>query len=113
MFDWSARNRKLFDPILEVLDIKKFYKGGICNATYATTSRKTSSIRMIASEEGRYKLGHFLLQGLCDKYQGSYDPHYLTGLGSILWILEHYWKDTPIATNALYQYLDFFFSRLE
>jgi hypothetical protein len=72
-----------------------------------------SSIRMIASEEGRYKLGHFLIQGLCDKYQGSYDPHYLTGLGSTLWILEHYWKDTPIATNALYQYLDFFFSRLK
>jgi hypothetical protein len=72
-----------------------------------------SSIRMIASEEGCYKVGHFLIQGLCDKYQGSYDPHYLTGLGSALWILEHYWKDTPIATNALYQYLDFFFSRLK
>ena len=72
-----------------------------------------SSIGMIASEEGRHKLGHFLLRGLCDKYQGSYDPHYLTGLGSTLWILEHYWKDTPIATNALYQYLDFFFSRMK
>ena len=71
-----------------------------------------SSIRMITSEEGRFKLGRFLIQGLCDKYQGNYDPHYLTGLGSALWILEHYWKDTPIATNALYQYLDFFFSGL-
>ena len=72
-----------------------------------------SSIRMIASEEGRNKLGRFLIQAVCDQYQGSYDPHYLTGLGSTLWILGHYWKDTPIATNALYQYLDFFFSGLK
>jgi len=71
-----------------------------------------SSIGMIASEEGRNKLVRFLIQAVCDQYQGSYDPHYLTGLGSTLWILEHYWKDTPIATNALYQYLDFFFSGL-
>ena len=56
-----------------------------------------SSIRMIASEEGRHKLGRFLIQAVCDQYQGSYDPHYLTGLGSTLWILEHYGKDTPIA----------------
>ena len=71
-----------------------------------------SSIRIVASEAGRNKLGRFLIQAVCDQYQGDYNPHYLTGLGSILWILEHYWKDTPIATNALYQYLDFFFSGL-
>ena len=71
-----------------------------------------SSIRMIASEGGRNKLGRFLIQAVCDQYQGDYNPHYLTGLGSILWILEHYGKDTPIATNALYQYLEFLFSGL-
>ena len=69
-----------------------------------------SALRMIAYEEGRHKLGRFLIQAVCDQYQGGYDPHYLTGLGSTLWILENYWKDTPVATNALYQYLDFFFS---
>jgi hypothetical protein len=71
-----------------------------------------SAIRMIASEEGRSKLGRFLIQAVCDQYQGGYDPHYLTGLGSTLWMLERYGKDTPIAANALYQYLDFFFRGL-
>lgn len=71
-----------------------------------------SLIRMIASEEGRNKLNRFLTQAVCDQYQGDYNPHYLTGLGSTLWILEHYWRDTPIATNALYQYLDFFLGGL-
>ena len=63
--------------------------------------------RMMPSGEGRRKMGRFLIQGLCDKYQGNYDPHYVTGLGSTLWLLDHYWKDTPVATNALYQYLTF------
>lgn len=68
--------------------------------------------RMTDSEEGRHKLGRFVIQALCDKYQGNYDPHYVTGLGSTLWLLDHYWKDPPIATNALYQYLDFLFNGL-
>jgi len=67
---------------------------------------------MMATGEGRHTLGRFLIQGLCDRYQGNYDPHYVTGLGSTLWLLNHYWKDTPVATNALYQYLDFFFNGL-
>jgi hypothetical protein len=68
--------------------------------------------RMATSGEGRHKLARFLIQGLCDQYQGSYDPHYVTGLGSTLWLLDRYWKDTPIATNGLYQYVDYFFSGL-
>jgi hypothetical protein len=68
--------------------------------------------RMMDSEEGRHRVGRFLTRGLCDKYQGNYDPHYITGLGSTLWLLDHYWKDTLIATNALYQYLDFLFNGL-
>ena len=67
---------------------------------------------MMDSGEGRRKLGRFFIQSLCDKYQGNYDPHYVTGLGSTLWLLDHYWKDTPIATNALYQYLDYLFNGL-
>jgi hypothetical protein len=72
-----------------------------------------SSIRMIASKEGRSNLGRFLIQAVCERYQGNYDPHYLTGLGATLWVLDHYWQETPIATNALYQYLDYFFSGLK
>lgn len=64
----------------------------------------------IGSEEGRRRIGRFLIQGLCDQYQGSYDPHFLTGLGSCLWILGRYWSNQPLATRVLIQYLDFYFS---
>jgi len=73
----------------------------------------TASLRkMPISEENRNKLGNFLIQALCDKYQRNYDPHYVTGMGAILWVQEQYSMDTQVATNALYQYLDFFFSGL-
>lgn len=65
---------------------------------------------MIGSQEGRQKIKRFLVQGVCDKYQGAYDPHYLTGLGSALWMVDQYWQDARLVTNGLVQYLDFFFS---
>jgi hypothetical protein len=65
---------------------------------------------MIGSQEGRLKIKRFLVQGVCDKYQGAYDPHYLTGLGSALWMLDQYGQDALLVTNGLVQYLDFFFS---
>ncbi len=65
---------------------------------------------MAGSQEGRHKIKRFLIQGVCDKYQGAYDPHYLTGLGSALWVLDQYGQDVPLVTNSLVQYLDFFFS---
>jgi hypothetical protein len=76
--------------------------------------RLTASIRgMISSEEGRQKLGRFMVQAVCDKYQGDYNPHYLTGLGSALWIVDQYRGQPSIVTNGLYQYLDFFFNGLK
>jgi hypothetical protein len=75
--------------------------------------RLTASLRgMISSEEGRQKLGRFIVQAVCDKYQGDYNPHYLTGLGSVLWVVDQYRDQPRIVTNALFQYLDFFFSGL-
>lgn len=64
---------------------------------------------MMASQKGRQQLGRFLIKGLCDQYQGRYDPHYLTGLGSVLWVLDRYWNKPAIAKKALYQYVDYFF----
>jgi hypothetical protein len=84
-----------------------FYK------TFSTLETKpvvASLSGMIGSQEGRQKIKRFLVQGVCDKYQGAYDPHYLTGLGSALWVLDQYWQDPPLVTNALVQYVDFFFS---
>ncbi|HVP76453.1 MAG TPA: hypothetical protein VMV04_01020, partial [Thermodesulfobacteriota bacterium] len=65
---------------------------------------------LTGSQEGRHKIKRFLVQGVCEKYQGAYDPHYLTGLGSALWVLDQYWQDAPLVTNSLVQYLDFFFN---
>ena len=68
---------------------------------------------MISSKEGRQQLGRFLIRGICDQYQGRYDPHFLTGLGSALWVVERYWNQTPIALNGLFQYVDFYFESLK
>jgi hypothetical protein len=68
---------------------------------------------LIVSEEGRRQLGRFLIRGVADLYQGNYNPHYLTGLGSVLWVVEKYWNQTPVVMNALFQYLDFFFKGIK
>ena len=68
---------------------------------------------MTASDQGRLQLGRFILKGLCDRYQGDYNPHYLTGLGSTLWVTDRFWKQSAIVVNALYQYLDFLFDGLK
>jgi len=68
---------------------------------------------MIASRQGRLELGRFFIKGLCDQYTGECNPHYLTGLGSALWVADHYWKQVPIVVNAFYQYVDFLFDNLK
>ncbi len=74
----------------------------------------TASLKgMISSEKKKKKLGRFMIQAVCDKYQGDYNPHYLTGLGSVLWIVDRYRDQPSIVTNGLFQYLDFFFSGLK
>lgn len=61
------------------------------------------------SPKGRIQVGRYLILGICDQYQGDYDPHFLTGLGSALWIIEEYWQKPIIVQNALLQYLNYFF----
>jgi hypothetical protein len=79
-------------------------------STLKTKPVVASLSSMVGSQEGRQKIKRFLVHGVCDKYQGAYDPHYLTGLGSALWVLDQYWQDARLVTNSLVQYLDFFFS---
>jgi hypothetical protein len=67
----------------------------------------------ILSPQGRLEAGRFLIKGLCDKYTGDYNPHYLTGLGSALWAANRYWKQAPIIINVFYQYVDFLFESLK
>lgn len=67
---------------------------------------------MVATREGRITLGNFLIKGVCDRYDGHYDPHYLTGLGSALWLSDRFWHRPVIALNGLYQYVDYFFDSM-
>jgi len=66
---------------------------------------------MTSSKEGRQRLGRYLIKGICDLYQGNYDPHFLTGLGSALWVVNSYWDRPAIAISALRQYVNYFSSR--
>jgi hypothetical protein len=97
------------------LDRLRMEKAGDYNQFYETFSKlETKSVvaslgEMIDSQQGRQQLGRFLIKGLCDQYRGHYNPHYLTGLGSTLWMIDRYWNQTPIALNALFQYVDFYF----
>jgi hypothetical protein len=68
---------------------------------------------LFASENSRQRLGRFLIKAVCDQYRGNYDPHFLTGLGAALWAIDQYWNQPAIATNALYQYLDYFFTEVK
>lgn len=72
-----------------------------------------SLAELMASPMGRRQLSQFLIKGVCDQYQGNYNAHNLTGLGSALWMVERFWHQPPIAVNALYQYIDFFFGDLK
>lgn len=67
---------------------------------------------MISSAEGRRLVGKYLVKGVADLYQGNYDPHYLTGLGSALWVMNEYRDEPQIAVNALRQYVKYFLAGL-
>jgi hypothetical protein len=67
---------------------------------------------LIPASEGRLRLGCYLIKGVCDQYQGNYNPHFLTGLGAALWVMNHYWDRPPVAMNALGQYLNYFFTAI-
>jgi hypothetical protein len=66
---------------------------------------------MLSSSVGRQRMGRYLIKGVCDLYQGDYDPHFLTGLASALYISNEYWNQPRIALSALRQYLNYFFTQ--
>ena len=68
---------------------------------------------LMEAPQGRWQLPRFLIKAVCGQYQSNYNAHNLTGLGSALWFAEQFWNQPPIAVNALYQYLDFFFGDLK
>jgi hypothetical protein len=64
-------------------------------------------------EADRSTLAEYLVRGVCDLYQGDYNPHHLTGLGALLWVLDSFPERRDMAKTALHQYLDYFFSDLQ
>ena len=68
---------------------------------------------MISSPDDRSRLCSFLITAVCDLYQGAYNPHYLTGLGSLLWVVNTYHHDVDIVRNAIHQYLGFYFRNMK
>jgi hypothetical protein len=66
---------------------------------------------MVKTREGRKTLARHLIKGVCDEYRGSYDPHFLTGLGSAIWVVNNYHIKPAVAVNALRQYVNYFLSR--
>ncbi len=68
---------------------------------------------MTAAPDDRFRLCRFLIAGVCALYQGEYDPHFLTGLGSLVWMINTYHDDTDIVLSALFQYLGFLFRGLK
>ncbi len=91
-------------------DYTRFYK---TFSRLEPDSAAEAAVGMLDTRESRRQLGQFLIRGICDQYQGDYNPHNLTGLGSALWVAETFWNQAPIAQNALFQYLDFFFDDLK
>jgi hypothetical protein len=91
-------------------DYAQFY--GVLSSLEVIPAVK-SFIGLTGSENGRRLLGRFLIKGVCDLYDGAYDPHYLTGLGATLWAVNRFPGNRKIAANVLYQYFDFFFSGLK
>jgi hypothetical protein len=90
-----------------VTDYDRFYR---CFAKREEQAVLSSLAGLIRSKEGRQQLGRYLIRGVCDQYQGDYNPHCLTGLGSALWVVSRYHDRPPVVANALGQYLNYFFT---
>jgi hypothetical protein len=82
-------------------------------ASLDTRATLSGLCTLVDSGMGRSRIARYLIKAVCDLYQGSYNPHYMTGLGSALWVLDRFIGRRRIVANALYQYLDYLFTDVE
>ena len=97
------------EPSIKINDYPEFYR------FFSKREERpvlASFAGLVPTEEGRKRLARYLVRAVCDSYQGNYDPHYLTGLGSVLWVVNRHWNQASLALNALRQYLNYFFTHL-
>ncbi len=64
----------------------------------------------LSSAQERRLLSRYLITSVLNNYNGRYNPHYFTGLGSSIWLLNTYYEHPDIVLNGLRQYFEFFFS---
>jgi hypothetical protein len=91
------------------IDYDSFYR---CFSKREEGSVLSALMGLLPTQEGRLQVGRYLIKGVCDLYQGNYNPHFLTGLGSALWVVDRYHDRPAIVTNALRQYLNFFLTQM-
>ncbi len=66
----------------------------------------------LSSEEKRGLLARYVILSVLENYNGHYDPHILTGLGSAVWVMQKFHERPEVVMNAWLQYLDYFFSEI-
>ncbi len=66
----------------------------------------------LPSANGRTCLARYIIKAVLQSYNGSYNPHNLTGLGSALWLMEQFHQQPIIVGNGWMQYFDYFFSEI-
>ena len=68
---------------------------------------------MLASEDGPDIIGVYTLRVVVRNMGGRVDPHVLTGLGSLLWVIGRGWDSPEVKPTALYQYLNYSFGSIK
>ncbi len=67
----------------------------------------------LSSENDRRCFAQHIIKAVLRSYDGSYNPHNLTGLGSALWFMEKFHQRPEIAISSWFQYLDYLFSEID
>ena len=69
--------------------------------------------KSLNSKNERNRLAHFLIKAVLQCYNGYYNPHYLTGMGAVLWVIERFHEHPDVVLTCLNQYLDFFYTGVD
>ena len=69
--------------------------------------------KSLDSKDERNRLAHYLIKAVLQSYNGYYNPHYLTGLGAALWVMDRFHEHPDVVLTCLHQYLDFFYTGVE
>jgi len=71
----------------------------------------SAAAALLPTDDGRGRLARYLIRGVCELYDGNYNPHHITGLGSLLWLLDRR-PPHAVMVNGVHQYLSYFFGEM-